>query len=174
MKVIVGSESALKLRAVAAAFDAASIKDAVVTGVAVESGVGIQPVGTRQMEDGARARARNADTVQPGADYYIGIENGLVHQNDRWFDPTCVVVRAADGRESTAFGAYFPIPEWMATRTLERKSELGEVVKELAGGGEKDPMKYLSQGTIPREELLSQAVHCALAPILNRGHYKEH
>ena len=171
MKVVVCSTSRIKLVATAKAFEALGIKDAVCVCVAAESGVGAQPGSTRNMENGARGRIRHALELKPGADYYVAIENGLVYQNDRWFDPACVVVRNAEGRESVAFGAHFPIPTWMVERTLERKSELGVIVQELAGGGEKDPMAYLSQSTISREELLAQAVCCTLAPLLNKERY---
>lgn len=172
MKVVVGSESRIKLSAVAAALESLGITDAVCSGVTVESGVGIQPVGTGQIEDGARTRARNASILCPGADFYIGIENGIVFKTSERFDVPCVVVRDDAGRESMALGAFFPIPIWMADRTLDRQSELGEIVKELAGGGEKDPMAYLSRGTLAREALLAQAVCCALVPLLNQDRYQ--
>ena len=171
-EVVVGTESALKIRAVTSVLETLGIKASIVPCKA-DSGAGIQPVGTRIMENGARGRVRHARELHPNANLYIGIENGLVHQNDRWFDPTCVFALTSDRRESIAFGAFFPIPDWMAERTLEQKSELGEIIKELAGGGEKDPMLYLSEGSVPREQLLSQAIHCALAPIFFPHRYKE-
>ena len=170
--VAVGTESELKIRAVERTFRLLDLAVQILS-CRAESRVGIQPVGMRNMENGARNRVKDAKRHHPNADLYIGIENGLVHQNDRWFDPTCVFVLAREGWTSVAFGAFFPIPEWIVTKTLQEKTELGEVIKVLAGGGEKDPMKYLSEGTLPREELLSQAVHCALAPILFSHRYKD-
>lgn len=171
--VVVGTESALKIRAVKSVFEEFTQQVSILPCKA-SSGIGDQPLGTAVMEVGAKSRAYNAKEAHPGADLYIGIENGLVQQNDRWFDPTCVVAITGDGNEeSVAFGAYFPIPKWMAERTFEQESELGEIVKELADGGEKDPMKYLSGGFVLREQLLSQAVQCALTPILFSHRYSE-
>ena len=168
-KIVVGSESALKIRAVTAAFQLFSLSPQIIPCKA-DSGIGSQPIGTNQMEKGARGRVHHAQRLQPGADLYIGIENGLVYQDGRWYDPTCIVIDS-DGSESVAFGAYFPIPTWMVHKTTHNKSELGEIVKELAGGGEKDPMAYLSKGHLPREQLLSQAVCCALTPLLWEDRY---
>ena len=175
MKVVVGSASQLKIDAVASAFASLRIKGVVVDGVAVESSVDDQPFDLAQMEIGARTRARNAKVLSPGADYYIGIENGIVMESiEDWFDVPCVVVHDAEGRESVAYGAHFPIPQWAVDRTIHRDSELGVIVQELAGGGEKDPMTYFSGGTVSREAILTQAVCCALAPFLNPERYKEH
>lgn len=168
--VAVGTESALKIRAVKAAFEGFG-QEVIIFSCKAESGVGIQPVGTEEMENGATNRAQWAQQQYPDADLYIGIESGLVQQNWQWFDPACVVVLTCGGGHFVAFGAYFPIPTWMAKQTINEKTELGEVVKKLAGGGEKDPMKYLSAGTIPREQLLAQAIQCALTPFLHAQRY---
>ena len=171
-EVVVGTESALKIRAVTIVLEALDSKAAIVP-CKVDSGVGIQPVGTRIMEDGARGRVHHAKKLHPNADLYIGIENGLVKQNGRWFNPTCVFILTRNSWESTALSAYFPIPEWIVNKTRKQKSEPGEIIKELAGGGEKDPILYLSENSISREELLSQAILCALAPIFFSHRYKD-
>ena len=170
--VAVGTESALKIRAVSAALKALGY-DPKVLSYKAESGVGIQPVGTQEMEQGARFRAKAAFDAYPDAEYGIGIESGLVKQNGAWFDPACVVVLGRAGLSSMAFGAYFPVPAWMVEETLAQKTELGEVVKKRAGGGEKDPMKYLSDDTLPREQLLAQAIQCAFIPLTHSHRYVE-
>jgi len=174
-KVIVGTESALKLRAVKAAFEGLGHEVEVVPCKA-ESGIGIQPIGTEEMIQGASNRAewaRSGDIDQT-ARYCIGIENGLVQLNGLWFDPTCVVIVQRGGRRGIAFGAHFPIPRWVVDRVLDEKTELGEVVKRLAGGGEKDPMKYFSEDKIAREHLLAQAIQCALVPLLYHDRYQDY
>lgn len=174
MHVIVGSKSELKLRAVHAAFQSLHIVPhaIVVEGCAAESNVDAQPFGMAMMEAGAHNRITSARIAKPGADFYVGIENGLVRWNEQhWFDVPCVVIIGSTGRESVAFGTHFPIPDWLANRVLSEKSELGVIVQELAGGGEKDPMAYLSGNNISREAILTEAVRCALLPFANPGQY---
>jgi len=172
MKVVVATESALKIRAVAVALSRFDINISILPCKA-DSGVGEQPYGTKEMEAGARGRVEHAMKLQPKGHFYIGIENGLVCQDGRWYDPACVFILDATGGESLAFSAFFPIPEWIVKIVQEEGTELGEVIKELAGGGEKDPMKYLSKGKVMREELLTQALCCALAQILFPNRYDQ-
>jgi len=186
-KVVVGSESSIKLRAVKAALKAVGF-DIEPIGCKAESGIPAQPIGKSLMTTGAISRAKNARRLHPDANLYIGIENGLVleggsswyesgyifQNSDRWYDPACVAVLVSGSDvPSIAFSAHFPIPRWIVERVTDKKSEMGFVIQELAGGGEKDPMKWLSHDTIPREELLAQAVHCALLEIVFPERYRE-
>jgi inosine/xanthosine triphosphatase len=162
MRVAVGTESALKLRAVETVCKSLMRYPFEIIARKAASGVSIQPVGVEEMERGASNRAQAAwDAVEnPGA--AIGIESGLIQRNGRWFDQACVVVLGSNGGRSVAFGAEFPIPRDIAEQTLAEKSELGEVIKKRGYNGEKDPMHYLSGGKLKREDFLVQAIQCAL------------
>ena len=63
----------------------------------------------------------------------------------------------------------------MAEEAVSNKttSDIGIITQKLADGGEKDAMKYLSLGTVHREELLTQAIQCALAPIQFPNRYQK-
>ena len=172
VRVVVATESALKIRAVAAALLRFDVPNSI-SSCKANSGIGEQPYGTKEMEFGARRRVEHAMELLPKAHLYIGIENGLVCQDGLWYDPACVFALDATGNESLAFSGFFPIPEWIVTIVQEGGTELGEVIKELAGGGEKDPMKYLSKGKVMREELLTQALCCALAKIFFPNRYDQ-
>jgi inosine/xanthosine triphosphatase len=174
IKVAVGTESAIKIRALKAAF-ASFGYEAEISGAKTESGVNVQPVGLDEMETGARNRAQRAKERNPEARFYVGIENGLVRQGDHWYDPTCIVVLTLDAEPSVAYGAFFPIPTWMAEQAILKKTEfdIGQIVQGLAGGGEKDAMKYLSEDTVHREQLLTQAIQCALSPIFHPKRFKK-
>ena len=152
MRVVIGSESRIKVAAVANALMACGVRDAICDGVAAESGVPAQPKGLVEGETGARNRVVHATALKPGADYYVAIENCIVAMNElHCFDVPCVVVRNAAGAEAVVYGTFFPIPQWAVLRVNERGSELGVIVQELAGGGEKDPMVYFSNGTVSRD-----------------------
>src|SRR5665213_1464250 len=175
IKVAVGTDSALKIRALQAALATLGYGAKVLFGKA-ESGVNMQPVGLDEMEQGARNRAVWALKEHPEAQFYVGIENGLVQQSERWYDPACIVVLiSGSNEESVAFGAFFPVPIWIAQKASSDKTntDIGIIVQGLAGGGEKDAMKYLSEGTVHREELLTEAIECAFAPIRFPNRYQE-
>lgn len=176
MLIVVGSTSALKLRGSEVAVQRIAVlredfRNATVRGEDVASGVPNQPFGLEQMFAGAENRARGA-LAAPGADVGIGIENGLVEIEGRWYDPPAVVVISRKfmmlGR---ALGAALPIPTRMVDEVREQKSELGHIIQQHAGGGEKDPHKYLSKGLLDRETIVTQAVLSAFAVILNPYEY---
>lgn len=171
-KIAVGTESALKIRAVETVMDKHNILTRIVP-VKAESLVGDQPIGLSQMQTGARNRALHARRILDDGDCYIGIENGLVPQGGQWFDPTCIVIITSRGEEFVSFGAFFPIPDWMVSKVIGEETELGEVVRTLDGNTsqEKDPMNYFSEGTVLREELLSQAIQCAFVPLLHSSRW---
>jgi inosine/xanthosine triphosphatase len=170
-KVAVGSESALKLRAVETAFKSLLKLPFEIVSYKVESGVRSQPIGVEEMELGTSNRAKAAwgAATDPGA--AIGIESGLIERNDKWFDQTCVVMFGSNGGRSVAFGAEFPIPRDIVEQTFAEESEIGEVIKKRGGGHEKDPMLFLSGGSLSREEFLIQAIQCALVRPIHFEYY---
>ncbi len=170
----VGTASALKLRAVQRAFErlnpvfheiAAEIRP-----TEVESIVPVQPFGFATIVRGATHRATTARQYHQ-ADLGIGIENGLVEIESNWYDPPCVVVVDKDGLVGSAFGALFPIPYRMVHEVKTKHTELGNIVQAAAGGGEKDPHKWLSEGEVNRDEIIVQAILCALAPLRHADRY---
>jgi len=173
MKVVIGSGSPIKKLAVMAALKKMDLNNVEVECISVESGVGDQPVGTPKMEKGASTRAMRSGIIRPGADYYIGIENGLVQINGGWFSTACVFVLNSNGVRHISFTTHFPIPEKMAARAMTHNIELSAIIKEKEPslGGGKDPMNYLSKGTIKREEMLTQALMCAFVPFFNEESY---
>ncbi len=171
MRIAVGTESALKLRAVESVCKSLMTYPFEIIAHKSESGVSIQPVGVEEMELGASNRAQAAWNAVENAGAAIGIESGLVQRNGLWFDQACIVVLGSNGGRSVAFGAEFPIPRDIAEQTFAEKSELGEIIKKRGYGGEKDPMHYLSGGKLKREEFLVQALQCALVRPIHFEHY---
>jgi len=139
----------------------------------VSSGVSSQPVGFDVMDRGALNRLYAAAELNPQADYIVAIESGLVFQEDAWYDVICTVARTRKGSNSRAYSAHFHIPTWIINRVFKEKTELGEVIRQLADGGEKDAMKYLSKDVVKREDLIAETLKCALAPILSADRYAE-
>jgi inosine/xanthosine triphosphatase len=171
LKVAVGTESALKLRAVKTALESLLTYPFEVTSYKAESGISDQPVGVEEMERGAENRAKAALNAAENRGVAIGIESGLIQRGTFWFDQVCVVVLGSSGGRSVAFGAEFPIPRNIVEETFAQKSELGEIIKKHGYGGEKDPIHYLSGGQLKREDFLVQAIQCALVRPVHFEYY---
>lgn len=171
-KVILGSESELKLRAVTRALNGLGVHSETI-GYKTGSGVSVQPQGMREIFRGATNRAMMVRGAYPDADLWIGIESGIVCEFACWYDLAGVVVVGPGGKSTSSCSAHFPIPSWMVARALLKETDLGNVVKDLVGGGEKDPMVWLSNSAIFREHLIDQAVRCALMEILYPENYQE-
>lgn len=83
MLVVVGSENEPKRLAVEKAFGSAFLgEEMVVESVAAQSDVASHPITIEESIAGAENRARNAVRLRPGADYYVGIEGGLLPVRD--------------------------------------------------------------------------------------------
>lgn len=172
-KVVLGSESDTKRRAVAAALKTLGI-DVDIAGYKTESGVSAQPQGINEITRGATNRMGAVQRVHPDADLCIGIESGIIEEFGRWFDIACVaVLEPKNARTALSYSAHFPIPAWMVTLALFKKTDLGNVARDLVGGGEKDPIALLSNGTIFREHLVGHAVQYALVEILYPENYRK-
>ena len=169
--VAVGTVSALKLRAVGVAFEKLGL-DADISSHGIASGVPDQPFGIPQMREGATNRCAGIRSMFPQAEFALGIESGIVKKGDTWYDTICVHALRASVGTNEAYSAFFPIPAWIVKEIQTRSSELGEVVKILAAGGEKDALKYFSHDTLKREEILAQAIVCALMPLIFTDRYQ--
>lgn len=172
-KVVMGSESDSERRAVAAALKALGI-DVAPIDYKIEADVSVQPQGMLQITFGAGRRMEKVRGMHPDADLCIGIESGVVHESWGWDAVTCAVIwEHGNPFKKLAHSAHFPIPSWMVLRALSQGTDIGAVAKDLASGGEKDPMAWLSQGTVLRETLLTQALLCALVEIVYPENYRE-
>ncbi len=170
MKIVVGTTSELKLRAVRLALAKLNIMAEIITHKAV-SNVPDQPRGFQEITAGAKNRAMDS-LKNTDADMSIGIENGEVKINeiDQNFDFPCICVITKAGDESFAFGASYFVPDWMIDDDLE----LGLIIQRIdPSQKEKDPVRYFSNDLIKREELLANGIACALIKILNKQKYEE-
>jgi inosine/xanthosine triphosphatase len=140
--------------------------------VAVPSGQADTPIGDDATIAGARARARAALALVPGATLALGLEGGVVRSAD---SSAAAFLRnwavAWDGvREGLGAGPSLLLPGPVATAVLAGE-DLARVIDRVAG--ERDVRSR--QGTfgvltcdlLPRTEAFAQAVLLALAPFYN-------
>jgi len=125
--VIVGSLNPVKILASRLAFERVWPEyDWEVSGVAVPSGVSAQPMSHEESIRGARTRARNA-MATAHADYAVGLEGGLQHIEDHWYDFGWIVVQDNTGLEGIGATIGLVIPPRMMTMVHEGM-ELGDVI----------------------------------------------
>lgn len=171
MKIVAGTTSALKIRAIESALAGLGIAGQV-EGFDVASGVSNQPFGFDQIMEGSKNRAVQAQALSD-AEMAVGIEYGLVQIGDEYFDIPCVTVITPEGLQSVSFGAGMYVPGWIIEKIKAEDSEFGPIIQEISGGGEKDPIKYFSGDKIKREDILAQAVAVALSQIINVDKYEK-
>ena len=75
--IVVAGSSAIKFHANNEAQMAVGLDADVESCEGIESGVNPQPFGMKEISQGARNRSAAAVIARPGADIYVGIENGL-------------------------------------------------------------------------------------------------
>ncbi len=107
-------------------------------------------VGLDSIERGARRRANQAREQHPGADFYIGIESGVVYGTGRRFDMYCVFIRSRTGRESHAHATFFPPSE-----------------PPSADDAEQDFQKYLSNAPMTRAQTIAQTIRRAVFAVVD-------
>ncbi len=174
MRVLVGSCNPVKCAAVEEAFGL-FFEPIEALGIAVPSGVPDQPINDQTLV-GARNRARGLQAVEEAdqADYFVGIEGGIVEQVGRVFafGGMCIVDRR--GHEALGSSPYFELPSEVARQVLAG-NELGVVMDKLTGqqnskhrGG---AIGHFTRGVMDRRALYVAGLVVALVPFLNRALY---
>jgi len=115
MLVVVGTTSKLKLSAAQAAFPYATV-----TGVKTSSGVPEQPI-EEQTAQGAHNRLVEAKRLEPNADIYVGIENGIFYEDGNYVDKAVIVLENSDADQHVEYSRSVVFP----TRFYLKAQELG-------------------------------------------------
>ena len=174
MRVVIGSKNPVKIAAAQAAFEAAFPDETIdVQGVAVPSGVADQPFSDEETYLGAYNRSQAARLQMPSADFWVGIEGGVMLHGGEMSAFAWVAV--TDGRlRGKARSATFFLPPEVA-RLVRAGKELGEA-DDIVFGRTNSKQKegavgLLTHGIITRQHLYFQPVVLALIPFLNRPMY---
>lgn len=147
-----------------------------VRAVSVKSGVTDQPMSAEETQRGAVNRARAALDAVPEAQFGIGLEGGLEHIADRWFECGWMsVVERSTGRCGIGSSARFEMSETLMGPILNDGKELAEVMDALTG--ETDvrsglgAMGVLTAGHLGRAAAYEHGLIFALAPFLSESKY---
>ena len=173
-RAAVGSTNPAKLEAAHRAL-ARLAPGCAVEGIAVRSGVGAQPFGEEDTRRGALARARAA-RAEIDADLGLGLEGGVIFEQDVPWLVSWVAVVDREGRIGEASGLRMPLPLLAAAR-LRDGAELGDVIdalfdvhlaKQQAGA-----VGLLTEGFVSRTDAFADLVAMACAPLLRTDLYPE-
>ena len=169
IKILVGTSNNLKVKAVEEAFSRAFHKKTEVIKCPVRSGVPAQPFGDDVFR-GAINRAR-ACIKRGKADFYVGIEGGIVEKVGKLLTFATVCIIDSKGRTSIGASGHFPLPKEVVN-LIKHGKELGEAMDMLMG---KEGIKYkegaigiFSKGIIDRKSLYVHAIILTLIPFLSR------
>lgn len=176
MKILIGSNNPVKVDATKDVFSD-YFGEVEVIPVKVDSGVSNQPK-NEEVFRGAENRAlelkRIDDEQKMEADFFVGMEGGIVNLHPRWlnFNGTCVMDR--EGRKGYGTSPLFELPGDVIRQLLEGR-ELGDVMDEIfedenckqKGGA----IGHFTEGRVERKDLCSQSLVMAMIPFLKKNLY---
>lgn len=176
MKILVGSKNPVKIDSVKEAFSK-YFENIEVIGMKVDSKVSDQPINDETFE-GAKNRALELKKINEKekleAEYFIGIEGGIIKSYSKWFAVGIMCIINKDGKMGFGASPHFELPEKIIKKLLEG-IELGLVMDEITGeinikqkGG---AIGYFSKEVMKRKDLYVSGLITALIPFLNKELY---
>jgi inosine/xanthosine triphosphatase len=176
VKILVGSTNPVKIGAAKEAFSR-FFNDIKVAAFPVNSCVSDQPLNDEAFT-GAHNRALAVKDIDRerhlGAQFFVGLEGGIIQYVSRWFvfGAVCII----DSADLVGFGTspHFEIPAHLVDR-LSSGIELGDVIDELRGERntkQKDgAIGFFTRGAMTRKDLYVTGLISALVPFINREIY---
>jgi inosine/xanthosine triphosphatase len=176
MKVLVGSQNPIKIEATKEVF-LKYFGQTNVIGINVSSKVSAQPI-DKEMFKGAKNRAlqlkRLSEKENLEADFFVGIEGGIIKLYSRWFASGAACVIDNQGRFGYGLSPCFELPEGVVDKLLSG-SELGEVMEQISGKinikQREGAIGFLSKGMIDRKNLYIHCLIAAFVPFINKELY---
>ena len=166
-RIVIGSENPVKIECIKEAFQLVFAgKEFEYRGVAVDTGVDVQPFGEEETLRGAMNRLRSIREKYPDADYWIGIEGGIEKIESTMYAFAWIVIRDQN-RIGKARTATFEIPKALR-ELIEKGYELGDaddmVFNRVNSKHNDGTVGKLTDGIIDRIEFYKHAAILALIP----------
>ena len=173
MKVLVGSKNPVKINSVKEAFSK-YFQNNEVLGINVNSGVSIQPV-NEETFNGAQNRITALFKINTeenhNADYFVGIEGGIIQVNNTWFGFGCMCIADKNHRFGYGTSPFFELPDSIIKELLNGK-ELGDVMDEITGKyntkQKEGAIGFFTNGIMHRTDLYIPGLVTALIPFLHK------
>lgn len=173
-KVIIASQNPVKINAVKAGFELMFAEQSFeFSGINVPSGVSKQPFSDKETFNGAKNRVENSAIAVTDADFYVGIEGGVIVTESDMEAFAWVVIKSAN-RYGKAKTATFFLPKSIAN-LLQQGKELGEandLIFQTKNSKQKGgSVGILTANVIDRTKYYRDAVVLALIPFKNSDIY---
>jgi inosine/xanthosine triphosphatase len=114
------------------------------------------------------------ETEEYNADFFVGVEGGIVKQFGRWFAFGGMCIMDKTGKRSFGTSAHFELPQMVSKRLLERE-ELGNVMDEIMKmENTKQNMGaigFFTNGVMNRKDLYVPGLIAALVPFNHEKMY---
>ena len=170
MEWIIGTESPKKIETAKRVIaQVTQSTDFCLTGFNADSKVGNTPYDKDTFE-GASNRAAAAQTAYPKADYWIGLESGLVQRYEHLFEEAWACVIDNNNRAYYGFSSGLKVPDIVLTRmkenSLEHWQAMIELRKELGMDTIKDTWGNYTGNKLLRDISLEEALRNALMQAL--------
>jgi inosine/xanthosine triphosphatase len=177
MLILVGSKNPVKIESVKEAFEK-YFPDVIVRGVDVSSGVSDQPVNDDTF-NGAKNRAdalyRLNNLNKLDAQFFVGIEGGIINICGKWFSMGCICIINEKGEVGFGTSSHFSLPDKIIDKLLSG-IELGKVIDSLTdqhnSKQKSGAIGFLTKEVITRKDLYTQGIITALIPFLNAELFK--
>ncbi|MDE0316774.1 MAG: inosine/xanthosine triphosphatase [Candidatus Poribacteria bacterium] len=175
-KVLIGSENNIKIESVRRSFSK-FFKSVEIKGLQVDSRVPDQPF-NEETFTGAKNRAEHArrinDEQHLNANFFVGIEGGVLQLHKRWFQFTVIYILDTQHRESFGTTGLYELPDWIIKKLLAG-SELRHIIENLTQNSntkkKQSASGFLTNGEVDRLQNYTQAVTFALIPFLQDNLY---
>ncbi len=175
-KVLIGSENRVKIESTRQSFSR-FFSPLEIYGLSVDSGVSAQPF-NQDTFVGAKNRAEHAKRINNeqhlNANFFVGIEGGVLQLQNRWFQFTVIHILDQQHRESVGTSGLYELPNWIVEKLWEG-IELGHIIDELTGDfntkEKQSASGFFTKGAIDRLQNYTQAVTFALIPFLQDSLY---
>lgn len=174
IRVIVASTNPVKVDSVRGGFQSWVSDEMEVRGMDVPSGIGQQPMSSDETYLGAENRARAARSLEPSADFWVGIEGGVETQAIGLAAFAWIVI-LSDTHKGIARSASFLLPE-PVSELVRQGVELG-IADDMVFNRENSKQAngavgLLTADRVTRTDLYAHAVVLALIPFMNPDLYQ--
>tara|TARA_R110001592_G_scaffold68488_3_gene209821 strand:- start:3975 stop:4505 length:531 start_codon:yes stop_codon:yes gene_type:complete len=171
ISVVVASKNPVKIKCTEQAFKEVFKNEALAfTGINVPSNVADQPMSDKETLQGARNRAKNAQSANPKADYWIGIEGGIAETEEGEMQAFAWISIISKNQKGEARTATFTLPPKIA-ELIHQGIELGVaddmVFKRSNSKQSNGAVGILTHDLIDRAEYYRPAIVLALIPFIN-------
>ncbi len=177
MKVVVGSNNLPKRNAVENSFKAAFPDEDIIIGtVSTDSGVSSHPTSAGESITGALTRVARAKELITDADFYVGIEGGLLRVSGRAWEIGWVAISNSDGKIATGLSSGIEL-QGSILKAITDGVELNKVLENDFGiqsaGNNNGFYGLATNDLVTRQAAYEQGVTFALASFLHPEFYSE-